>query len=53
MPRPASVPQYRLVSGYEIAPSLESALAMAQDTVGASPQVTAFHAPPIFVCDVE
>ena len=38
--------------GYETAPSLESALAMAQDTVGASPEVTALHAPPIFMCDV-
>ena len=39
--------------GYETAPSLGSALEMAEDTVGASPSVTAFHAPPIFVCDVE
>ena len=39
--------------GYETAPSLESALEMAEDTVGASPNVTALHTPPIFLCDVE
>ena len=39
--------------GYEIAPTLGSALDMAQDTVGSDPQVTAFHMPPIFMCDVE
>ena len=38
--------------GYETAPSLEAALEMAKDTVGASPEVTAFHLPPIFMCDV-
>ena len=38
--------------GYETAPSLEAALEMAKDTVGASPEVTAFHLPPIFLCDV-
>ena len=39
--------------GYDIAPTLEAALEMAQDTVGSSPQVTVFHYPPIFLCDVE
>ena len=39
--------------GYETAPSIDAALQMAQDTVGPSPQVTAFHLPPIFLCDVE
>ena len=39
--------------GYETAPSLESALEMAEDTVGAGPNVTALHTPPIFLCDVE
>ena len=38
--------------GYETARSLEAALEMAKDTVGASPEVTAFHLPPIFLCDV-
>ena len=41
------------VLGYDTAPTLEVALEMAQDTVGPSPQVTAFHLPPIFMCDVE
>ncbi len=39
--------------GYDIASTLEEALAMAQDTVGPSPQVTAYHWPPVFMCDVE
>ena len=39
--------------GYDTAPNLETALEMAQDTVGATPQVTTFHIPPIFMCDVE
>jgi hypothetical protein len=39
--------------GYETAPSLDAALQMAQDTVGPTPQVTAFHLPPIFLCDVK
>ena len=39
--------------GYETAPSLDAALEMAQDTVGPSPKVTAFHMPPIFLCDVQ
>ena len=39
--------------GYETAPNLEAALEMAQDTVGRDPQVTLFHWPPIFLCDVE
>jgi hypothetical protein len=38
--------------GYETASSLDAALEMAKDTVGDSPQVTAFHLPPIFMCDV-
>ncbi len=38
--------------GYETAPSLDAALQMAQDTVGAIPKVTALHLPPIFICDV-
>ena len=39
--------------GYEVAPDLQTALLMAEDTVGPSPKVTAFHLPPIFMCDVE
>ena len=39
--------------GYDTAPSLATALEMAQDTVGPNPQVTAFHMPPIFLCDME
>ena len=39
--------------GYEVAPNMQSALEMAEDTVGPSPKVTAFHLPPIFMCDVE
>jgi len=38
--------------GYEIAPNMESALEMAKDIVGPNPEITAFHYPPIFVCDV-
>lgn len=38
--------------GYEIAPNLQAALEMAGDTVGQSPQITTFHWPPIFMCDV-
>lgn len=39
--------------GYETAPNLEVALAMAQDTVGTSPEITMYHFPPIFLCDVD
>ena len=39
--------------GYETAPDVGAALEMAKDTVGASPQVTMYHFPPIFLCDVE
>ena len=39
--------------GYDTAPNLASALEMAEDVVGAAPDVTAFHMPPIFMCDVE
>ena len=39
--------------GYETAPDLGTALEMAKDTVGANPQVTMYHFPPIFLCDVE
>jgi hypothetical protein len=46
-------PQVARTMGYDLAPDLETALAMAQDTVGPTPQVTAFHLPPIFVCAVE
>lgn len=38
--------------GYEVAPNLKIALEMAGNIVGPSPQITAFHYPPIFVCDV-
>jgi len=41
------------ILGYETAPSLKSALEMAEDTVGTDPEVTALHLPPIFMCDVE
>ena len=33
--------------------SLETALDMAQDTVGRSPQVSVFHLPPVFMIDME
>jgi hypothetical protein len=39
--------------GYYTAPTLQAALDMAQDTVGRNPNVTLFHWPPIFLCDVE
>ena len=39
--------------GYETAHSLETALEMAQDTVGRSPQVSVFHLPPVFMIDME
>ncbi|MEE9324169.1 MAG: lactate racemase domain-containing protein [Dehalococcoidia bacterium] len=39
--------------GYETAPSLNTALEMAQDTVGRGANVTLFHWPPVFLCDVE
>lgn len=39
--------------GYESADNLELALQMARDTVGISPEITAFHLPPIFMCDVD
>ena len=41
------------ILGYATAPSLKSALEMAEDTVGSNPDVTALHLPPIFMCDVE
>ena len=41
------------ILGYETAKDLASALSMAEETVGVSPEITAFHAPPIFMCDVE
>ena len=46
-------PEVARTMGYQTAPDLETALAMAQETVGPSPQVTAFQLPPIFLCDVE
>ena len=33
--------------------SLETALEMAQDTVGRSPQISVFHLPPVFMIDME
>ncbi len=39
--------------GYETAPNLQTALEMARDTVGNSPEITNYHFPPIFLCDVE
>lgn len=39
--------------GYDTAPSVLQALAMAKDTVGANPKVTYFHVPPIFLADVQ
>jgi len=39
--------------GYEVAVDMNQALDMAKDTVGLSPEVTAFHYPPIFLCEVE
>ena len=39
--------------GYDTAPNLKVALEMAKATVGANPQVTMFHWPPIFMVDVE
>lgn len=38
--------------GYETAPDVPTALEMARDTVGPSPEVSMFHYPPIFLCDV-
>ena len=39
--------------GYRAAGSLRDALEMASDTVGASPSITYFHAPPIMIADVK
>ncbi len=39
--------------GYETAPNMEVALAMAQDTVGNNPEISMYHFPPIFLCDVD
>jgi hypothetical protein len=38
--------------GYRRADSLRDALEMAKDTVGRSPSITYFHAPPIMIADV-
>ena len=38
--------------GYRRADSLRDALEMAKDTVGSSPSVTYFHAPPVMIADV-
>ena len=38
--------------GYETAPDVPTAIEMSKDTVGPSPEVTMFHYPPIFLCDV-
>ena len=38
--------------GYATASTMEEALGMAEDIVGRSPKVTAFHYPPIFLCDI-
>jgi hypothetical protein len=38
--------------GYDIAPSLPTALGMARDFVGGAPKVYYFHCPPIMLCDV-
>ena len=38
--------------GYETAPDVATALEMAKDTVGPSPEVSLYHYPPIFLCDV-
>jgi lactate racemase len=38
--------------GYRRADSLRDALEMAKDTVGSSPSITYFHAPPIMIADV-
>jgi lactate racemase-like protein len=39
--------------GYRRADSLRDALEMAKDTVGTSPSITYFHAPPIMIADVQ
>ena len=46
-------PRVAATLGYDTAPDLETALEMAKDTVGPTPQVTDFHMPPVFLCDVE
>jgi hypothetical protein len=38
--------------GYRRADSLRDALEMAKDTVGSSPSITYFHAPPLMIADV-
>jgi hypothetical protein len=38
--------------GYATASTMDEALGMAGDFVGHSPKVTAFHYPPIFLCDI-
>ncbi len=39
--------------GYEVAENLQEALDKAQEVVGRNPQITYFHTPPIFLCEVE
>jgi hypothetical protein len=46
-------PKVAAILGYDTAPSLDVALEMAKDTVGPTPQITDFHMPPVFLCDVE
>jgi hypothetical protein len=38
--------------GYRRADSMRDALEMAKDTVGSSPSITYFHAPPVMIADV-
>ena len=38
--------------GYETAPDVATVLEIAKDTVGPSLEVSLFHCPPIFLCDV-
>ncbi|MCH8251112.1 MAG: DUF2088 domain-containing protein [Planctomycetes bacterium] len=36
--------------GFEVAPSMDAALSMAQDTVGPSAKIAYFHCPPVMMC---
>jgi hypothetical protein len=38
--------------GFDVAPSLEAAIARARELVGRDAQITYFHCPPIIMCDV-
>jgi hypothetical protein len=54
--RVIAVPGERAVAdrlGFRTAPTVREAIEQAKEVVGASPTITCYHWPPIFLCDVE